>query len=60
MTDGVEYVYIDCFDYQSTCGAGVHFLLDVLHPELTEDHVLTSVYVKIFRTITRNAVNKSV
>ena len=28
-------------------------------PELTEDHVLTSAYVKIFRTVTRNAVNKS-
>ena len=28
--------------------------------ELTEDHVLTSAYVKIFRTVTRNAVNKSV
>ena len=28
--------------------------------ELTEDHVLTSGYVKIFRTVTRNAVNKSV
>ena len=24
--------------------------------ELTEDHVLTSAYVKIFRTVTRNAV----
>ena len=30
------------------------------YPELTEDHVLTSAYVKIFRTVTRNAVNKSV
>ena len=28
--------------------------------ELTEDHVLTSAYVKIFRTVTRNAVNKGV
>ena len=27
---------------------------------LTEDHVLTSAYVKTFSTITRNAVNKSV
>ena len=27
--------------------------------ELTEDHVLTSAYVKIFRIVTRNAVNKS-
>ena len=29
------------------------------YPELTEDHVLTSAYVKIFRIIMRNAVNKS-
>ena len=28
--------------------------------ELTEDHVLTSAYVKFFRTVTRSAVNKSV
>ena len=27
--------------------------------ELTKDHVLTSAYVKIFRIVTRNAVNKS-
>ena len=30
------------------------------YPKLTEDHVLTSAYVKIFRTVTRNVVNKSV
>ena len=30
------------------------------YPELTKDHVLTSAYVYIFRTVTRNAVNKSV
>ena len=30
------------------------------YPELTEDHVLKSAYVKILRTVTRNAVNKSV
>ena len=29
------------------------------YPELTEDHVLTSACVKIFRIVTRNAVNKS-
>ena len=29
------------------------------YPELTEDHVLTSAYVKIFRIVTRNAANKS-
>ena len=30
------------------------------YPELTKDHVLTSAYVKIFKTVTRNAINKSV
>ena len=39
---------------------GCIFRLTCSHPELTEDHVLTSAYVKIIRTITRNAVNKSV
>ena len=29
------------------------------YPVLTEDHVLASAYVKIFRIVTRNAVNKS-
>ena len=35
------------------------FRLTCSYRELTEDHVLTSAYVKIFRIITRNAVNKS-
>ena len=39
---------------------GVHFCLTCSHRELTKDHVLTSAYVKISRTVTRNAVNKSV
>ena len=39
---------------------GCIFRLTCSYPELTEDHVLTSAYVKIFRTVTRNAVNKSV
>ena len=39
---------------------GCIFRLTCSHPELTEDHVLTSAYVKIFRTLTRNAINKSV
>ena len=38
---------------------GYIFRLTCSHRELTEDHVLTSAYVKIFRTVTRNAVNKS-
>ena len=36
------------------------FRLTCSHPELTEDHVLTSAYVKISRTVKRNAVNKRV
>ena len=39
---------------------GCIFRLSCSHRELTKDHVLTSVYVKIFTTVTRNAVNKSV
>ena len=39
---------------------GCIFRLTCSYPELTEDHVLTSAYVKIFRTATRYAVNKSV
>ena len=39
---------------------GCIFRLTCSHPELTEDHVLTSACVKSFRTVTRNAVNKSV
>ena len=39
---------------------GCIFRMTCSHPELTEDHVLTSAYVKFFRNVTRNAVNKSV
>ena len=40
--------------------AGGIFRLTSSHRELTKDHVLTSPYVNIFRTVTRNAVNKGV
>ena len=54
-------VYGCCYDHiVVTAGQGCIFCLTCSHPELTEDHVLTSAYVKIFRTVTRNAVNKSV
>ena len=36
------------------------FFLTRSHSELTKDNVLPSGYVKIFRTVTRNAINKSV
>ena len=39
---------------------GCIFRLTCSYPELTKDHVLTSAYVNIFRTATRNALNKSV
>ena len=39
---------------------GCIFRLTCSHPELTEDRVLTSAFVKIFRTVARYAVNKSV
>ena len=44
---------------QKSDDQGCIFRLTCSHPELTEDHVLTSAYVKIFRIVTRNAVNKS-
>ena len=48
-------------DYDYVGGhQGCIFRLTCSHPELTEDQVLTSVYVKNFITVTRNAVNKSV
>ena len=39
---------------------GCIFHLTCSHHELTKDHVLTNTYVKFFRTVMRNAVNKSV
>ena len=39
---------------------GCIFRLTCSHPDLTKDHVLTSAYVKFFRTVTRNVVNKGV
>ena len=45
---------------QVSVNQGCIFRLTCSNPELTEDHVLTSVYVKIFRTVTRNAANESV
>ena len=46
--------------YKELSSQGCIFRLMCSHPELTEDHLLTSAYVKNFRTVTRNAVNKSV
>ena len=39
---------------------GCIFRLMCSHRELTKDHVLTSAYVKVFITVTRNAVNESI
>ena len=50
LVNGFESVYFQGCISCLTCS----------YPEMTEDHVLTGAYVKIFRTITRNAVNKSV
>ena len=54
-----------CCHYHHHCNKYRHqqgciFRLTCSYPELTKDHVLTSAYVNIFRTVTRNAVNKSV
>ena len=53
----ISNTYTDTLPY---LGQGCIFPLTCSYPELTEDHVLTSAYIKIFRTVTRNAVNKSV
>ena len=44
----------------NTFTRGAFFRLTHSHHELTKDHVLTNAYVKIFRTVTRNAVNERV
>ena len=49
---------LDTLDVQ-IIGQGCISCVTYSYPELTEDHVLTSAYVKIFRIVTRNAVNKS-
>ena len=41
------------------CGQGCIFCLTCSYLELTKDHVLTSAYVNIFRSVTRNAVKMS-
>ena len=47
-------------NHTSASKQGCIFSLTCSHPELTKDHVLTSAHIKIFITVTRNAVNKSV
>ena len=54
----IEIKFI-CVDLYSTSQQGCISCVTCSYPELTEDHVLTSAYVKIFRIVTRNAVNKS-
>jgi len=51
----VENLWLENTQYQGCISCG-----PCSCPELTEDHVLPSAYVEIFRTVTRNAVNKSV
>ena len=58
--DGINYDNDVGNGDKNTADQGCIFRLTCSYPELTEDHVLTSAYVKIFRTVTRNAVNKSV
>ena len=54
--------YVQLYPNVSQCipNQGCIFRLTCSYPELTKDHVLTSAYVNIFRTVTRNALNKSV
>ena len=58
LLDGVGWLKASAL-YSLFCPQGSIFRLTCSFPELTKDHVLTSAYVKIFRTVTRNAVNNS-
>ena len=55
----IEFLSQFFFGSHYTCGQGCISCETCSYPELTEDHVLTSAYFKIFRIVTRNAVNKS-
>ena len=59
-TLGQNFGHITEADMKNVADQGCIFCLTCSHPEMTEDHVLTSAYVKFFRTVMRNAVNKSV
>ena len=48
-------VFVSTYDYRM-----INTRLESNHDTMTEDHVLTSANIKIFITLTRNAVNKSV
>ena len=54
-------IFATCiFSRKHDLAQGCIFRLTCSHPKLIEDHVLTSAYVKICRTVTKNAVNESV
>ena len=52
--------FLNSNQYMYMVDQGCIFRLTCSHRELTEDHVLTSAYVKFFRTAMRNAVNEGV
>ena len=58
LLDGIGWLKASAL-YSLFCPQGSIFRLTCSFPELTKDHVLTSAYVKIFRSVTRNAVNNS-
>ena len=58
LLDGIEWLKTSAL-YSLFCPQGCIFRLACSYPELTKDQVLTSAFVKIFRTVTRNAVNNS-
>ena len=55
----VKVVNYDDIEKNDVCDQGCISCGTCSYPELTDDHVLTSAYVKSFRIVTRNAVNKS-
>ena len=67
LDENVSNSSLQCIEYlfhnpgnDKYSAQGCIFRLTCSYPELTKDHVLTSAYVNIFRTVTRNAAKKSV
>ena len=57
MSEDIQFVLVtNTIEHEQGC----IFRLTCSHPELTKDQVLTGAYLKISRTVTRNAGNKSV
>ena len=60
VTNVINSIWLSRYDLLwPLINQGCIFRLTCSYPELTKDHVLTSAYVNIFWTVTKNAVTKS-